>query len=440
MKTHCPRRFFLVVVFVVSALQPAFAQKKALTFTDIMKFRQIESPVISDDGHWVAYVLQQDHGDGEARVQSLESKKAYVIPRGTKPVFSKNARWVAMGVRPTAVELERTENDKDKPKSGMALVSTETGDTMEVAGIQSFAFSEDSRWLVYSKAKDDRKPDAPRQSDAGKDTSQSKQKRKKDNVGTDLIFRELSGGKETRIPFVVSYSIDSTSHFLAYAVADTVGGTNGVYVRDLHREGQPEHSVLSRENGTFTHLIWSNATGNLAFVGATMDDKEKPGPASLWLWDPTQQQGDEIVASDAAPTGWIVPSKNDVVWSKDGKRLFFGFRPLNQSDKPEAPKDTTVDVFDIHSILKKRGVDVWGWNDPRIIPNQKKRWKDVKDQTYRAVCHLDTRKVVSLANPELPYIDIPENPDIALGRSNVPYLKELTWVPEPTPSSTAPRA
>ncbi len=419
---------FLVAANLVLLVRPVSAQKKVLTFTDIMKFRQIESPVISDDGKWVSYVLQPDRGDGEARIHSLESGKVYAIPRGTKPVFSKNARWVVMGAKPTAVEIERKEKDKDAPKPGMVLVNTGTGDTVQVSDVQSFSFSEDSRWLVYSKAKVDKKPDSPRQSDAGKDTSQSKLKKKKENAGTDLILRELASGKETRIAFVVSYAIDSTSHFLAYVVADTVGGTNGVYLRDLHQNGQPERPVLTRENGTFTHLTWSNANGKLAFVGATMDDKEKPGPASLWLLDPREQNPTEIVTSDSAPVGWTLPSKNDLAWSKDGMQLFFGFRPLNQSDKkPEEAKDTTIDVFDIDVVLKKRGVDVWGWNDPRIIPNQKKRWKDVKDQTYRAVYHLDTRKVVSLANLDLPYVDVPENRDVALGRSNVPYLKELTW-------------
>lgn len=417
----------LVVANLVLLFRPVSAQKKALTFTDIMKFRQIESPVISDDGKWVSYVLQPDRGDGEAMIHSLESGKVFAIPRGVKPVFSKNARWVAMGVKPTAVEIEKKEKDKDAPKVGMALVNTGTGDTVQVPAVQSFTFSEDSRWLVYSKAKVDKKPDPPGQLDAGKDTSQSKSKGK-ENVGTDLILRELASGKEARIPFVASYAIDSVSHFLAYTVADTIGGTNGVYVRNLRQEGQPERSVLTRENGTFTHLTWSNANGKLAFVGATMDDKEKPGPASLWLLDPTEQKAAEIVTLDAAPVGWILPSKNDLAWSKDGKRLFFGFRPLNQSDKrAEEAKDTTIDLFDIDAILKKRGVDVWGWNDPRIIPNQKKRWKDVKDQIYQAVYNIDAKQFVSLASPDLPYVDVAENPDVALGRSNVPYLKELTW-------------
>ena len=123
----------------------AVAQKKPLTFTDIMKFKQIESPVISEDGNWVAYGTQPDRGDGEVRVHSLGSKKVYTVARGSKPVFSKDARWVVMSVKPTAVEVEKKEKDKDKPKSGMILLDTSAGDTLQVSKVESFVLSEDSR-------------------------------------------------------------------------------------------------------------------------------------------------------------------------------------------------------------------------------------------------------------------------------------------------------
>jgi dipeptidyl aminopeptidase/acylaminoacyl peptidase len=421
------RKQTLALLFIFFATL-AVAQKKPLTFTDIMKFKQIENPVISEDGNWVAYGTQPDRGDGEVKVHSLQSKKVYAIPRGSKPVFSKDARWVVMSVKPSAVEIEKKEKDKDKPKSGMSLVNTSTGDTLQMIGIESFAFSEDSRWLAYLKSEEDKKPDSPKQSEANKDTSQSKPNKKKESIGTELILRELQSGSEMKIPFVVAYAFDSTSHFLAYSVADTSGGTNGVYVRNLQQTGQPERTLGTRANGTFTQLVWSNATGKLAFVAATLDDKEKPGPASLYLWDPTDAAVSEVMASDAAPKGWVLPSKNDLVWSKDGKRLFFGFRPLNDSDKKtDEKKDSALDAFDTAPLLKKREVDVWHWNDPRIITNQKKRWKDVKDLTCRAVYHLDSKRFLPLADLDMPVVETPENPDVALGRSNVPYLKSITW-------------
>ena len=425
-----PRRFSIAGCLLVLLLfaSPVSAQKRPLTFTDIMKFRQVESPAISEDGNWVAYGAQPDRGDGEARIHSLQSKVVYSIPRGTRPVFSANARWVAVSVKPTAVELEKKEKDKDKPKSGMALLDTRSGDTVQVPDVQSFAFSGDSRWLAYLKYQEGQKSDAGNVPAAGKDSSARAKRKTKESIGADFVLEELQSGKTTRMAFVMSYAFDSTSHFLAYVVADTIGSTNGVYVCDLSGDGPRQQSLLVRENGTFTHITWSNANGRLAFVGATLDDKDKPGPGSLWLWDPGTRGPSEVVTSDAAPPGWILPSKNDLAWSKDGRSLFFGFRPLNDSDrKPEAKNDSAIDVFDIGALLKKREVDVWGWNDPRIIPNQKKMWKDVKDQTYRAVYLAETKRVIPLADLDVPIVEVPQNSPVALGRSNVPYLKALTW-------------
>ena len=71
---------------------------------------------------------------------------------------------------------------------------------------------------------------------------------------------------------------------------------------------------------------------------------------------------------------------------------------------------------------------MWHWNDPRIIPNQKERWKEhEKDRVYLAVVHLDSGKVVPLADARMPEIVPSDNPKVVLGASDVPYLKEATW-------------
>ena len=34
-----------------------------------------------------------------------------------------------------------------------------------------------------------------------------------------------------------------------------------------------------------------------------------------------------MVTAAQAPEGWVVPFKNELTWSKDGRDLYFGFRP-----------------------------------------------------------------------------------------------------------------
>lgn len=413
-------------MLAVWLVNPAIAQKKPLTFTDIMQFKQIESPVISEDGNVIAYGLQPDRGDGEVKVHQLDPKRTYTVNRGTKPVISKDSRWVVMSVKPSAVEMEKKEKEKDKPKSGMALLTMSTGNIFLLPNVESFQFSNDSRWLAYLRSRDDKKAEG-----AKADSGQPPARVNKVVVGSILMLRELTAQTETAIPYVVSYAFDSTSSCLAYAVADTNGGSNGVYVQHLNKSDFSRRAITARSNASFTQLAWSRDGSKLAFVGAPLDGKENPRPGSLYLWNVADTQATEIIPSDAAPRGWILPSKNDLVWTKDGQRLLFGFRPMRDSDTAsEQPADTTVDLFDSAALLKRREVDVWHWDDPRIISNQKKRWKDVKDQTYRAVYHLAAANFVPLADMDMPVVDVPENGSVALGRSNIPYLKSISWEAE----------
>ncbi|MCK4431025.1 MAG: hypothetical protein KAW19_06950, partial [Candidatus Aminicenantes bacterium] len=57
---------FLGIILVSQATESE--QKKALTFQDVMKFKEIRNPVISEDGLWVTYSSQPDRGDGEVVV------------------------------------------------------------------------------------------------------------------------------------------------------------------------------------------------------------------------------------------------------------------------------------------------------------------------------------------------------------------------------------
>jgi dipeptidyl aminopeptidase/acylaminoacyl peptidase len=77
---------------------------------------------------------------------------------------------------------------------------------------------------------------------------------------------------------------------------------------------------------------------------------------------------------------------------------------------------------------RRREVDVWHWNDPRINSNQKERWEEHEEhRVYRAVIHLKSGLVVALADQEMPQVLTTDNPRVAVGTSDVPYLKEITW-------------
>lgn len=426
--------FFLLagLLFIISAAQAA--QKKPLTFQDVMKFKHIRSPVISGDGLWMAYAAQPDRGDGEVKIHGIKEGRVFTVERGSSPVISKNSRWVAMAVQSRAVELEKA--DKKKPEQGMALVETRSGIVLTFEKVQRFAFSDDSSWLAFQHFKEEEKPKTDEKAEK---TEQEKappekkpEEKKKRKTGSTLVLRHLDSGEESRIPYVLSYAFDSASRYLAFALAEPEGKNNGLYYLDLKKKDSPRDVIIKSQDRLFSSLSWIKKESKLAFLSkeGEIENKNIKG-YSLWVWDGKTGKAAQVVKSQDAPEGWLIPEKNDVSWSEDGQRIFFGFKPeeFREEEQKDEQKDKEeeIDLFDLEKILEKREVDVWHWNDPLINPNQKKMWPRFKDRTYTAVYHLGTKRLVPLADRGMPTVILSKSGDHALGVSNIPYQKELTW-------------
>ena len=427
--------FLLAGLFFIISAAPA-AQKKALTFQDVMKFKHVRSPVISEDGLWIAYAAQPDRGDGEIKIHEIKGGRSFTVERGSGPVISKNSRWVAMALQPKAVELEKA--DKKKPEQGMALVETRSGKILAFEKVQRFAFSDDCSWLGIHLFKEEEKPkteekaEKPEEEKAPPEKKPDK-KEKKRKTGSTLILRHLDSGEESRIPYVLSFAFDSASLYLAFVAAEPEGKDNGLYCLDLKKKDTPRNVIIQSQDRLFSSLSWTKKGSQLAFLSKEGETEDKNIKSySLWVWDGKTGKATQVVKSQDAPQGWLIPDKNEVSWSKDEKRLFFGFKPeefhVEEDQKEEEKKkEEEIDLFDFEKILEKREVDVWHWDDPLINPNQKKMWPRLKDRTYTAVYHLDTKRLVPLADREMPTVILSENGDHALGVSDVPYLKERTW-------------
>jgi len=417
-------RIALLALITLSVVLTTGAQaegRKALTYQDIMRFREIRTPAISQDGLWVAFGLQSGRGDGEVIVRNVRGDKRYTIARGSRPAFSRDAGWAAAIVRPGAVETAKAK--KQKPKQGLALLNLGSGEVREFTEVQTFAFSEDSLWLAVHHFKPEEKKPAEKES-AAKDP-------KPKVVGSTLILMDLTPGEEIQIPHVLHYAFDRSSRFLAFVVADPEGRNNGLFHIRLSDEDWSRNTILQKERAHVSQLTWSETGSRLAFVAATLPTEGLGDQdASLWIWDGTGDKLVQAVTDKHAAEGWYFPEKNRLSWSKDGRRLFFGFKPVSLREKapdPEKEIEEEADLFDVDLILSQSEVDVWHWDDPFINPQQKVMWKQVKDRTYPAVYHTDSRRVVALADEDMPRVQPGENPDVALGFMDAPYRKMVTW-------------
>ncbi len=433
----------LLAAMLVIGLLPSILvaqEKRTLTFADLMQFRQVRNPSISGDGRWIAFAAEPDRGDGEVIVRSTDGSTRYVVPLGARPVISGDGRWVAMRIEPS-LEASETAEDEDRPSPGLALLATGSGEVLTWEEVQRFALSDDGGWLarLHQEPKADRAEDED--SDSERETEEqdegADEARTREKPGTLLVLRELDSGNETEIEHVRSFVFDEQGGYLAYEVAAPDGVGDGLYLAELRQAGQPVQTLDARPFAYIGSWSWWEEGSRFAWVSADEDEKGKPGPGRLMMWN-----GREVtvaVAAEDVPEGWMLPATdNRLQWTEDGERLFFGYRPAvdhdegaNESGDEDAEGEESeepFDPYDFDAILDKREVDVWHTDDPLIVPNQKQMWEDEQKRTYAAVYHVNDGRAVQLGDTLIQLDDFPENPKIALGTFPVPYLKERTWV------------
>ncbi|MBN1274590.1 MAG: S9 family peptidase [Candidatus Aminicenantes bacterium] len=404
--------------------------QKTLTFQDIMKFREIHHPCLSEDGTWLAYELRPDRGDSEARVCRLQDGKNISIARGSRPVFSKDNGWLAAVIRPKAVDMFKPA--KKRPKQGMVLLNLKIEGLISVENVKEFAFSEDSRWAAYLLFETEKEPEKKNEAKE-EEKAAEKAPQKTGRSGTELVLRNLESSSENRFKGVLSFAFDPGSEFLALSVAHSDGVENGLYLVSLNDEASAR-PLAAQKNGLYSNLTWDEGGTKLAFlVGNDPKITGDPLKAGLWIWEKGSEKPMTAVPPGNVIEGWVIPEKNNLTWTKDGQRLFFGFKPeefleISPAEKKEKEEEVKEqDLFDPDKILGERGVDVWHWNDPYIIPHQKEMWPRIKDKTFLSVYHYSERRLVRLADKELPDIYPTETRDYVLGISDVPYRKLATW-------------
>jgi len=444
-RSHARKAQMILIVVALGVGSWVAAGEQVLTFEELMKFRQIHGAVVAADGSWVAYGLVPDRGDGEVVVRSTTTAAEYRVERGAEPVISTDGRWVVSAITPTLEEREKAQSkkkakDDDKPHKGLSILDLGSGAEERIEEVEAFSLSEDGRWLAYKlyegkegpsgDVRAEKEEPGPEEAPEG-ESAEKETKEKKEKLGTTLKLRRLGGGDEIALEHVSAFAFAEQAPMLAFAVSAPEGEGNRVVLRDLKNDEAPATVLHLIENGRFTELTWARDAGCLAFMAAVLDEDGEPVDAEVWVWAGGDAR--RAVSREDAPEGFTVPLKNELTWSRDGARLFFGFKPADgaAADDPEEGEEDNAlpfDPYDLEAVLEATEVDVWHWNDPRIIPNQKERWKEhEKDRVFLAVVHLKDGKVVPLADAEMPEIVPSDNPKVVLGASDVPYLKEATW-------------
>ena len=405
------------VALALAFLAPLAADKRPLTENDFDSWRHIQNQTLSNDGHYLAYALFPQQGDGELVVRDLRSGVEIRQPIGELPPppppdysdpqreeapqqhpgiaikFTADGRFLVCSTFPPRDAAEQAKRQKrkpeDMPKGDLITINLATKSIFRAPGVRDFQLpSQAGDYVAYLESTVAPVPAEP-------------VRRTRKPAPGGLVCRDLRDGSEKRFPQVSEYSFTRDGKTLIYAVSQEDFETSGVYAWTPGSTGDP--LALAAGKGSYNKLDWDNDQTRLAFLSDRGDTSAgqvgaavKAGQVvrkhdyKLYSWDRGAPSAVELVAHSTAgfPENWTVSDKARLTVAAGGQRIFFGLEPqwkVRAFDK-DLPPDERVSV------------DLWSWKDDYIQPMQKIRAGSERFRSYRAVYDLAEKRFLQLAD------------------------------------------
>ncbi len=397
-----------VVLLIASLASTALAQgTKVLTLDDYGHWRSITSTALSPDGRWMTYAYSPNEGDDTLYVALLDGATRHEIPRGSRPVFSDDSRWLAFMVspagnaggrrgRPTG-DLQQQRPPRAAAGGGgqkLQLLDLTTGTSSFEENVSGFTFSDGSAYLVMKK----------RSAAEGAE-----------HHGTDLILRDLGTGLVQNIGNVSDYAFNKDAALLAWTV-DAAGGTgNGVYLMDLHGGTL---RPLDTSGRTYASLTWNEEGTALAVLrGETPEGMQLRANAVL-IWTGLGGRREQALVYDPAadpafPEGMVLSEFAGVRFNDGSTMLVLGV------------KEQAAEVREREG--EQADVDVWHWKDEEVQSVQMRQASREQRRTWTSVLHLDGLRFLQLADETMASVSLTDDGRWGIGRDDNPYAGMITW-------------
>jgi dipeptidyl aminopeptidase/acylaminoacyl peptidase len=397
-------------------------------------WNRIAGQAISDDGRWTLFGIVSEANDPRLIVKPASGGQEITLERAESGEFTDDARFVVFRIKPAKAVVKQMQKDRmaaaQMPQDSFGILDLSTGQVVHRAErVREFQLPRDnSGWVAYHLARPggDSAQAGGQRGGGGQRAGGGGQRgggggaggnNRRREDGTTLVVRNLTNGQEQRVDLVSAFQFAPDGSRVFYTTATRDSSGDGVHVLAT---GTGQRTALATGKGDYKSLAVDETGTQLAFLTNRDDVVSKQPAYSVYYWDGKAQQAKAIATTTTAgvPQGWWVSDDRAPNFSENGQRLFFGTAP-----KPE-PEPTDSLPADERVI-----VDVWSWTDPLLQPNQLRQLEQERNRNYLAVVHLKEGRMVQLASLDVPDVVLAQegDADVALGRSNLPYRKEVSW-------------
>ncbi|MGD2295502.1 MAG: prolyl oligopeptidase family serine peptidase [Candidatus Aminicenantes bacterium] len=425
----------LAVLLLMTLTIPGYAQKPLEDINDILAWKSLRSPVVSNDGKWLAYRLAPAEGDGEVIIKEARGEKEYKFPVGEGPrfasgevSFSEDSRWIAFNIYPKREEARKLKKQKKKVYNNAGLVNLATGDKIEFEQIKRFSFSgENPSWIVFHRYPPE---------------EQAKEKEKWS--GSNLILYELATKKALNIGNVSEFAFDKKGLWLAWTVDAHGQSGNGVQIRNM-KTGVI--LPLDSDKAEYKRLTWTEKGDGLTVLKGKEDDNFEDKLFSVlgftsftssvpekFLFDPGEDKN--------FPKNMTISPNRTPIWTEDFSGILFGIhevKPKKDTKEEPEPEEETGEEEEAEKKAPTKpkakpeppidkedlpGVVIWHWKDKRMQSMQQVQENRDKNFSYLAVYLVQEKKFIRLADDKLKSVSPAPKHLWAIGYDNREY--ELT--------------
>ncbi|OJY90650.1 MAG: peptidase S9 [Sphingobacteriales bacterium 40-81] len=450
--------FFLLLLTNASV----HAQKKPLDHTVYDSWQSIGEKKISNNGKWIAYVINVQEGDGNLVIQSTDASYKNTIPRGYNVTITPDSRFVIFKIKPPYADTRQAQIKKKKPdefpKDSLAIMELGKDSITKIARVKSYQVpKKNAQWIAWQLEKpladtSKKKPtdslalkiDSTRKNTAAPTPEQAKKRQKitnppaikdfiendyadddkdgdgKAGEGTAISIYNLNTNTAEIVQFVNEYLWSKTGNILLIETTRNKKDSLGKAAVQIFRTAENRFDTITKGGNDFKNFAIDENGTQIAYV-AERDSSAKALQKfyKLWYWKNGQDSAIMLADKNIAgmPIGWGISENAALRFSKSGKRLFAGSAPV------QPPKDTTLVDIDLVKV------DIWNYKDDYLQTMQLRNLDRELKRSYLAVINLDNKRFVQLADVEIPMVqaDADGDADIFAGITDINKRIAMQW-------------
>ncbi len=445
MRINRGRTFLLSILGLSMWVLPVAAQgQKTLTPEDWGKWERLGGATLSADGRWLATAITRVNEENELRIRQIANPDSViVVAYGRAPNFSADGRWLAYAIGLGEEEREKLEKEKKPVHDALGMVDLRTGEDTRIEDVASYAFSADGGFLAMRRYPP---------------------KGEREAAGVDLVVRDLSAGRDINFGNVGEYAWqddeDDIARLAMIIDAENRAG-NGL---QLYEPGSGRLRVLDAAEATYSGLTWREEAPDLALFrtvdGETAGEEAWADTANAIL--AFRGLGDaaatpavfEPASAGGFPSAHRVVDWQELRWSDDGARLFFGIQERTAADpcdsdsededSPESEDTGNGDAADEDDPDDEEAedadacddededitsVEIWHAADVDIVPTQKVRADRDRRDNYLSVWHTEDDRFVQIESELTESVRLIDDGSGAVGLDQTPYEDERMFGP-----------